>query len=259
MICAQYLALGLFEVLLLYKGNLVGSEFSKVSYAHSTALFCSRFQACLLDCISYHVFESILNRSDHQALLWNLLLGKEARGWASRWARCPRRTPQRCCPGERTLRRRGEVMIDGLLSQTRGSQQVGSAEDLHHLLKVQRDVMMQEVWSHDGSPGASVAVKQRPVVQHQIFRSVLCNGKRKTEIRNQTKTITIAHHVFSKVRLCVNSKGVFFCSESWQKAHWRWGGGDTDAPAAPSRSLFRMNPPTPPPSPPAVCVYINII
>lgn len=36
-------------------------------------------------------------------------------------------------------------MIDGLLSQTRGSQQVGSAEDLHHLLKVQGDVMMQEV------------------------------------------------------------------------------------------------------------------
>lgn len=149
--------------------------FSKVNYAHSKILFCSWFQACLLHCISYHVFESILNRSDYQALLWNLLLSKEARGWASRWARCPRCTPQRCCPGECTLGRRGEVMIDGLLSQTCGSQQVGSAEDLHHLLKVQGDVMMQEVWSHDSSPGASVAVKQRPVVQHQIFRSVLYN------------------------------------------------------------------------------------
>lgn len=33
--------------------------------------------------------------------------------------------------------------------------------------------MMQEVRSHDGSPGASVAVKQRPVVQHQVFSPVL--------------------------------------------------------------------------------------
>lgn len=254
MICAQYLALGLFEVLLLYKGNLVGSEFSKVSYAHSTALFCSRFQACLLDCISYHVFESILNRSDHQALLWNLLLGKEARGWASRWARCPRRTPQRCCPGECTLRRRGEVMIDGLLSQTRGSQQVGSAEDLHHLLKVQRDVMMQEVWSHDGSPGASVAVKQRPVVQHQIFRSVLCNGKRKTEIRNQTKTITIAHHVFSKVRLCVNSKGVF----SVRKAHRKLTDDEEEETLMLRRLLHAaFSEWTPPPHPPRPLPFVS--
>lgn len=147
-------------------------------------IFFEQISGFLLHCISYHVFESILNRSDYQALLWNLLLSKEARGWVSRRARCPRCTPQRCRPGECTLGSRGEVMIDGLLSQTCGSQQVGSAEDLHHLLKVQGDVMMQEVWSHDGSTGASVAVKQRPVVQHQIFRSVLY--KDNTNI-NQTK------------------------------------------------------------------------
>lgn len=177
--------------------------------------FC-RFQACLLHCISYHVFESILNRSDYQALLWNLLLSKEACGRASRRARCPCCTPQRCCPGECTLGCRGEVMIDGLLSQTRGSQQVGSAKDLHHLLKVQGDVMMQEMWSHDGSPWASMAVKQCPVIQHQIFRSVLYRDKKS---RNQTKTtynakqipelvLCTSHHFQSETMLI---QRVFFC------------------------------------------------
>lgn len=208
---------------------------SKVNYAHSIVivffLFCFellffRFQACLLHCISYHVFESILNRADYQALLWNLLLSKEARGWASRRARCPRCTPQRCCPGECTLGCRGEVMIDGFLSQTRGSQQVGSAEDLYHLLKVQCDVMMQEVWSHDSSPGASMAVKQRPVVQHQIFRSVLYQDKKNINLR---KTTCNAKQIQEQLLLCTSCHfqsetvcSISGCAHIPRKVHWQW-------------------------------------
>lgn len=64
-------------------------------------------------------------------------------------------------------------MIDGLLSQTRGRLQVWGAEDFHHLLEVQRHVVVQEPGSHHSHAGACVAVKQRPVVQGQALGAVL--------------------------------------------------------------------------------------
>lgn len=64
-------------------------------------------------------------------------------------------------------------MIDGLLSQTRGRLQVRGAEDFHHLLEVQRDVVVQKSGSHHSHAGACVAVEQRPVVQGQALGAVL--------------------------------------------------------------------------------------
>lgn len=114
---------------------------------------------------SYHVFESILNGSDHQALVCNFLLSKEACGWGAGWTRSPRGTPERGSPGEGTLGRWGEVVIDRLFAQARGGQQVRSAEDLHHLLKVQGNVVMEKAGGHYSGPRAGVAIKQRPVVE----------------------------------------------------------------------------------------------
>lgn len=64
-------------------------------------------------------------------------------------------------------------MIDGLLAQTRGRLQVWGAEDFHHLLEVQRDMVVQKPGSHHSHARACMAVKQRPVVQGQALRAVL--------------------------------------------------------------------------------------
>lgn len=114
---------------------------------------------------SYHVFESVFDGSNHQALLWNFLFSKEAHRWGAGRTRSPCGTTERGGPGEGALGCRGEVVIDRLLPKACGGHQVWSADDLHHFLKVQCDVVMQKVGSHNSHPRASVAIKQRPIVQ----------------------------------------------------------------------------------------------
>lgn len=80
----------------------------------------------------------------------------------------------------------------------------------------------------------------------------ICPVQWKTKNRNQTKTITIARHVFSKVRLRVNSKGVFLFGKLTESSptmrrrrHWCSGGSFTQP--------FQNE------SPPPFFVYMNII
>lgn len=127
--------------------------------------------------------------------MWNSLLSKKACGWGTRWARSPRGAPKRGGPGEGALRRRGEV-IDGFLTQTCGRLQAWRAEDFHHFLKVQSDVVMEKAWGYDGCPRASVAVKQSPVVEGQVGRAVL-HKEDKRRFANQESTGKL-----SLVRVC---------------------------------------------------------
>lgn len=60
------------------------------------------------------------------------------------------------------------VPADGLLAQAGGRLEVRRAQDVHHLLKVQRDVVVEETRRHHGCPAAGVTVKQAPVVESEV-------------------------------------------------------------------------------------------
>lgn len=129
---------------------------------------------------SYHVFEGVLHGSNHQALMWNFLLRKEARGWGARWTRSPCGAPERGGPGKGALWRRSEVVIYGFLAKAGGWQQGWCAQDFHHLLKVQSNVVMKKAWGHYSCPRAGVSIKQRPVVEGQVVRAFLQAERRQT-------------------------------------------------------------------------------
>lgn len=124
-------------------------------------------------CPSYHVFEGVLNGSNHQTLMGDFLLGEKACGRGVGGTRSAGGPPKRSGPGEGTVGCGGEEMIDGLLLQASWRRQVGCAEDLHYLLEVQGDVVMEEAGGDDGCPGTSVAIEQCPVVKGEIFRAIL--------------------------------------------------------------------------------------
>jgi len=128
----------------------------------------------------YHVFEGVLDGADHQALVGNLLLDEEARGRGAGRAGGAGGAAERRGPGEGALGRRGQVVVDRLLAETRGRRQVRTADDLHHLLKVQGDVVMQQAGRHDGRPGAGVAVEHGPVVEGEALGAVLDSDGRQT-------------------------------------------------------------------------------
>ena len=65
------------------------------------------------------------------------------------------------------------MVIYRLLTQAGWGQYVGCAEDLQHLLEMQGDVVMEEARSHYSYPRTSVAIKQRPVMEGEVFRTVL--------------------------------------------------------------------------------------
>lgn len=64
-------------------------------------------------------------------------------------------------------------MIDRFLLQASWRRQVGCAEDLHYLLEVQGDVVMEKTGGYNSSTRAGMAIKQCPVVKGEIFRAIL--------------------------------------------------------------------------------------
>lgn len=60
-------------------------------------------------------------------------------------------------------------MSTRLLTQACWRWNAWSTEDLHHILKVQSNVVMEEVGGHNRCPRACVAIEQRPVVEGQVF------------------------------------------------------------------------------------------
>lgn len=140
---------------------------------------------------TYHIFESIFNSSDHQALVWNFLLGEEACGWGAGWARSPCSTTKWGSPSKCTLRCWGEMVIDGLLPETCWGLQTWSAEDLHYFLEVQGDVVMEKAGCHYSHPRACMTIKQCPVVQGQVLSAVLGEDKSQKPIKHVTQLVNI--------------------------------------------------------------------
>lgn len=96
----------------------------------------------------------------------DFLLGEEARGRGAGGARRPHASAERGCAGQspavcgRVLR---------LLAQAGGRQDSRVLENLHDVLQLLRDMVLQQAGGHHRGPGPCVTVKQRPVVAGNAF------------------------------------------------------------------------------------------
>ena len=103
----------------------------------------------------------------------DLLLGEEARGWGAGGARGAHPSAERGRAGQSPAAG-GRVVR--LLAQAGGRQHSRVLQDLHDVLQLLRDVVLQQVGRHHGSPGPRVTVKQRPVVAGNAFRFLRGEG-----------------------------------------------------------------------------------
>lgn len=124
---------------------------------------------------TYHLLEGALQGPDDQALMRDLLLGEEARGWGAGRARGAHPAAQGGCAGQcpavggRVLR---------LLAQAGGRQDGGVLQDLHDVLQLLRDVVLQQARGHHGSPGPRMTIKQRPVMAGDPLGFLVGEGDR---------------------------------------------------------------------------------
>lgn len=115
---------------------------------------------------TYHFLERAFQSPDDQALVRNLLLREEARGWGAGGARRAHASAERGGAGQSPAVG-GRVL--GLLAQARGRQDGRVLENLHDVLQLLRDMVLQQAGGHHGGPGPCVTVKQRPVVTGNAF------------------------------------------------------------------------------------------
>lgn len=111
---------------------------------------------------TYHFFECTFYGPNNQALMWDLLLSEETcwrgagRAWGSHTT-AQRGRPCQCpAVGGRVVR---------LLSQAGGREDGCVPQDVHDLLQLLQDMVLQQFGSDHSCPWPSVSIKQRPVVQ----------------------------------------------------------------------------------------------
>lgn len=132
---------------------------------------------------SYHLFEGILQGSNHQAFMLDLLLGVKAwrRGAGGAWGPCG--SPEGGCAREGPVRPRRRVVI-WLLSQACGRQAGEVAQHVQHILQLLHDVMLQQPGGNHGCPGTRMSIKQRPVVKHQSLSVLNINTHTQTQTQH---------------------------------------------------------------------------
>lgn len=111
---------------------------------------------------TYHFLECTFYGPNNQALMWDLLLGEEAcwRGAGRAWG--PHTTTQGGRPCQRPAVG-GRVV--GLLSQAGGREDGRVPQDVHDLLQLFQDMVLQQFGSDHSCTRPSVSIKQGPVVQ----------------------------------------------------------------------------------------------
>ena len=111
---------------------------------------------------TYHFLECTFYGPNNQALMWDLLLSEEACWRGAGRARGPHTTTQggrsRQCPGVG-----GRVVR--LLSQAGGREDGHVPQDVHDLLQLLQDMVLQQFGSDHSCSWPSVSIKQGPVVQ----------------------------------------------------------------------------------------------
>lgn len=111
---------------------------------------------------TYHFLECTFYSPNNQALMWDLLLGEEACWRGAGWARGPHAATQGgrpCqCPavGGRVVR---------LLSQAGGGEDGCVPQDVHDLLQLFQDMVLQQFGSDHRCSWPSMSIEQGPVVQ----------------------------------------------------------------------------------------------
>lgn len=116
--------------------------------------------------ITYHFLECTFKSPDDEALMRDLLLGEEARGRGAGGAGGAHPSTERGRAGQSPAVR---GCVVGLLAQAGGRQHGRVLQDLHDVLQLLRDVVLQQAGCHHSSPGPRVTVKQRPVVAGNAF------------------------------------------------------------------------------------------
>lgn len=98
--------------------------------------------------------------------MWNLLLGEEASGWGAGGARGPHASTEGGGPGQSPAVG-GRVL--GLLAQAGGREDGRVLQDLHHVLQLLGDVVLEQARGHHCGTGPRMTVEQRPVVAGNTF------------------------------------------------------------------------------------------
>lgn len=138
---------------------------------------------------TYHLLECTFYGPNNQALMWDLLLSEEAcwRGAGRAWG--PHTTTQGGCPCQRPAVGGWIVRV---LSQAGGWKDSRVPQDVHNLLQLLQDVVLQQFGSHHSCPRSSVSIKQGPVVQVDPIR-VLEKQEGKKGKEKEMVTITELH------------------------------------------------------------------
>lgn len=124
---------------------------------------------------TYHLLESAFQSPDDQALVWDLLLGEEARGRGAGGARGAHPSAQGGGAGQSPAV--GGCVL-GLLPQAGRGQDRRVLQDLHYVLQLLGDMVLQQARCHHGGPGPRVTIKQRPVVAGDALGFLVGQGDR---------------------------------------------------------------------------------
>lgn len=130
---------------------------------------------------TYHFLECALKSPDDQTLVWNLLLGEEARGRGAGGAGGPYPSAERGGAGQRAAAG-GRALR--LVAQAGGRQDGRVLQDLHEVLQLLGDVLLQQAGRHHRGPGPRVTVKQRPIVAGNAFRFLVGEVTGRSESRS---------------------------------------------------------------------------
>ena len=122
---------------------------------------------------THHFLECTFKSPNNQALVRDLLLGEEARGRGAGGAWGAHPSAEGGCAGQSPAAG-GRVVR--LFAQAGGRQYRRVLQDLHDVLQLLRDVVLQQAGGHHGRPGPRVTVKQRPVVAGNAFRFLRGEG-----------------------------------------------------------------------------------